>query len=154
VKEETMANYKATLESHLPAEEVFSYLSDFSNTREWDPSTVQAERVDDGPVREGSEFRLVAAFLGRESAITYRVVEYDPPNAVGFRGENSTVISLDRIAVEATDTGSRIAYDAKLTLKGLSKLADPLLGIAFRRVGDRALAGMRATLARKQATSG
>ncbi len=149
-----MANYRATLESQLPAEKVFAYLSDFSNTEEWDPSTVRAERVDRGPIREGSEFRLVASFLGRESAIAYRVVEYDSPNAVGLRGENATVVSLDRIVVEATDTGSRITYDAELTLKGLLKLADPILGVAFRRVGDRALTGMRATLARKQATFG
>jgi hypothetical protein len=149
-----MATYKAVLETQLPAEEVFAYLSDFSNTEEWDPSTVQAERVHGGPISEGSEFRLVAVFLGRESAITYRMVEYDPPSTVGFRGENATVISLDRIAVVSTDTGSRVTYDAKLTLKGLLKLADPLLALAFRRVGDRALAGMRATLARRQAGKG
>lgn len=146
-----MAYYTAALEPSLPAEEVFAYLSDFSNAKEWDPSTVQAERVDDGPLRAGSEFRLVAAFLGRESAITYRVVEYDPPHTVTFRGENSTVVSLDRVVVAVTDTGTRITYEAKLTLKGPLKLADPLLAVAFKRVGDRALAGMHATFARKQA---
>lgn len=146
-----MANYKAALETQLPTEEVFAYLSDFSNTKEWDPSTVQAERADDAPIGEGSEFRLVAAFLGRESAITYRVIEYDPPSTVSFRGENSTVVSLDRIAVAPAGTGSRITYDAKLTLKGLLRLTDPLLAVAFKRVGDRALAGMRATLAHKSA---
>jgi carbon monoxide dehydrogenase subunit G len=146
-----MATYKATLETQLPAEEVFAYLSDFSNTKEWDPSTVQAERVDDGPIGEDSEFRLVAAFLGRESAITYRVVEYDPPGIVSFHGENSTVVSLDRIAVAAADDGSRITYDAKLTLKGWLKLADPLLAVAFKRLGDRALAGMHAALAHRRA---
>lgn len=147
-----MANYNATLETRLPAETVFAYLSDFSNTKEWDPSTVHAERVDDGPIGKGSEFRLVAAFLGRESAITYRTVEYDPPNAVAFRGENRTVVSRDRIAITGAGGGTRITYDAELTLKGLLKIADPVLAAAFKRVGDRALAGMRATLARMQAT--
>ena len=149
-----MANYRATLVTQLPAEEVFAYLSDFSNTKEWDPSTAQAERVDDGPIGEGSEFRLVTAFLGRESAITYRVLEYNPPSTVSFRGENPTVVSLDRVTVASTGTGARITYDARLTLKGLLKLVDPLLALAFKRVGDRALAGMRATLARKQAMFG
>ena len=145
-----MAHYKATLETQLPDERVFAYLSDFSNTAEWDPGTVRAERVDEGPIGEGSEFRLVAAFLGRESAITYRVVGYDPPHAVSFRGENSTVVSLDRVTIAPTNTGTRITYDAKLTLKGPLKLADPLLALAFKRLGDQALAGMRDTLARKQ----
>lgn len=149
-----MAHYKATLETWLPSEEVFAYLSDFSNAEAWDPGTVQAERVDDGPIGEGSEFRLVAVFLGRESTIEYRVVQYDPPTTVIFRGENSTIISLDRVTVAALGNGARITYDARLTLKGLLKLADPLLALVFRRIGDRALAGMREALAFKQTESG
>ena len=149
-----MAHYEATLETQLPGEEVFVYLSDFSNTEEWDPGTVQAERVGESPVGVGSEFRLVAAFLGRRSTIGYRVIEYDPPRTVSLRGENSTVIALDRVTVAPTGTRTRITYDARLTLKGPLKLADPLLALAFKRVGDHALAGMRDTLARKQAEMG
>jgi carbon monoxide dehydrogenase subunit G len=148
----TMSHYRATLETQLAREEVFAYLSDFSNAEEWDPGTLQAARVDEGPVGVGSEFRLVAAFLGRRTSITYRIVEYDRPNAVGFRGENATVVSSDRITLASTDAGTRIVYDAELTLKGPLKLADPLLALAFNRVGDKALAGMQDVLARKRAT--
>jgi hypothetical protein len=64
-----------------------------------------------------------------------------------LRGENSSVVSLDRITFERTGAGTRITYDATLTLKGPMKIADPLLGLAFNRVGARALAGLRQTLA-------
>ena len=73
-----------------------------------------------------------------------------PPRST-LRGENATVVSLDRITVEAADGGTRITYDAELTLKGPLRVADPLLGLAFGRVGDRALGGLRATLARRAA---
>jgi carbon monoxide dehydrogenase subunit G len=149
-----MASYDATLETQLSREEVFAYLSDFSNAEEWDPGTVRAEHVGEGPIGEGSEFRLVASFFGRERAITYRIVQYDSPNAVRFRGENSTVTSLDLVTVAAIGTGTRITYDAKLTLKGPLKLADPLLTRLFKRVGDKALAGMRDALALKRAEAG
>jgi len=149
-----MARYKATFEAPLPRERVFDYLSDFSNTEEWDPGTVRAERVGEGPIGEGSEFRLVASFLGRETAITYRVIGYEPTSAVSFCGENATVVSLDHVSLAPAANGTRITYDAELTLKGPLKLADPLLALAFKRVGDRALAGMRDTLARKQAETG
>ena len=85
-------------------------------------------------------------FLGRQTPLTYRIVEYDPPHAVTFRGESSTVVSLDRITFESSEQGTRITYDADLALKGPFKLADPLLGVAFKRVGDRALAGLRKTV--------
>jgi carbon monoxide dehydrogenase subunit G len=141
-----MAHYNASVDTRRPPDEVFAYLSDFSSTQEWDPGVIEAERIGDAPVREGTEFRLLASFLGRQTPLTYRIVEYDPPNAVTFRGENSTVVSLDRITFEPADRGTRITYDADLALKGPLKLAGPLLGVAFKRVGDRALTGLRRTL--------
>ena len=89
----------------------------------------------------------MARFLGRANTLTYRVVEFEPDAAVTLRGENATVVSLDRITFEPADRGTRITYDAELTLKGPLQLADPLLGLAFDRVGHRALEGLRTTLA-------
>ena len=51
-----------------------------------------------------------------------------------------------------SDGGTLVTYDADLALKGPLKLADPLLGLAFNRVGDRALAGLRKTLGTQQPT--
>ena len=148
-----MARYKASVDTARPPAQVFAYLSDFTTAAEWDPGTVQSERLGEGPIREGTEFRLVAVFLGRKTTLTYRIVEYQPPHAVTFRGENSTVVSLDRITFEPSDAGTRIVYDAELTLKGPLKLADPLLALAFNRVGDHALAGLRNTIGTQQTDS-
>lgn len=141
-----MAHYNASLDTPRPPEEMFAYLSDFSTTAEWDPGVIEAERLGAEPVGQGTEFRLLASFLGRKTPLTYRIVEYEPPSAVTFRGESSTVVSLDRITFESSNGGTRITYDADLALKGALKLADPLLRVAFKRVGDRALAGLRGTL--------
>ena len=141
-----MAHYNASLDTPRSPVEMFAYLSDFSTTAEWDPGVIEAERLGEEPVREGTEFRLLASFLGRKTPLTYRIVEYHPPSAVTFRGESPTVVSLDRITFEPSNGGTRITYDADLALKGARKLADPLLRVAFKRVGARALAGLRSTL--------
>ena len=86
-------------------------------------------------------------FLSRRNTLTYTVTEYEPPDAVTFRGENASVVSLDRITFEATPAPARASpMTPRLTLKGAMRIADPLLGLAFKRVGDQALAGMRAKL--------
>lgn len=141
-----MARYKASVLSSRPRAEVFDYLSDFSTTAEWDPGVIEAERLDEAPIARGSEFRLLTEFLRRKTAIVYRIVAFDPPYEVAFRGENASVVSLDRITFEPAGAGTRLTYDAQLTLKGAAKLADPLLALVFRRVGDRALEGMRRAL--------
>ncbi|MGZ4303801.1 MAG: SRPBCC family protein [Solirubrobacteraceae bacterium] len=143
-----MARYRASIETLWTPEQAFAYLSDFSTSSEWDPGVVEAARVGAGAVGAGTEFRLVAEFLGRKTAITYRIVEYDPPNAVTFVGENSTAVSHDRITFQTIPTGTRVTYDAALELKGLLRVADPLLALAFNRVGDRARAGLREVLIR------
>jgi carbon monoxide dehydrogenase subunit G len=142
-----MPLYVATVESPRPPAQVFDYVADFSTNAEWDPGTISAERTDDGPIGLGAEFQLVVSFLGRMSQITYRIVEYDRPHVVTFRGENAAVVSLDRITVDQWNGGSRLRYTARLTPKGAARFAGPLLTVAFRRVGDRALAGLRAALA-------
>jgi len=143
-----MARYKAAVATPRPIDEVFAYLSDFANTLEWDPGVVEAQRLDDGPIAAGSEFRIVSEFLGRRTSLLYRVVEFDPPRLVTFRGVNSTVVSLDRLTFEDFGGGTQVTYDADLTLKGPLRVADPLLALAFGRLGDRALNGLRQTLAR------
>lgn len=142
-----MARYRAALDTPRERESVFAYLSDFATAQEWDPGVIHAERCGDAEVGQGTEFRLITEFLGRKTELTYRIVEYVPPRAVTFRGENATVISNDRITFEGVGTGTRVAYDAELTLKGRLRIADPLLGLAFHRIGDRALAGLRNKLA-------
>jgi carbon monoxide dehydrogenase subunit G len=148
-----MAHYNASINALRPASEMFAYLSDFSSTAEWDPGVVEAKRLGNEPIGEGSEFRLVATFLHRKTPLTYRIVEYDPPNSVTFRGENQTVVSLDRITFEPYDGGTRITYDADLALKGRLKIADPLFALVFKRIGDHALVGLRKTIETKQFVS-
>ena len=67
-----------------------------------------------------------------------------PPDVL--EAHSSTVHSLDEIRFEATPNGTRITYDARLELKGLLALADPILGLLFRGIGDKAVAGLRDTL--------
>jgi carbon monoxide dehydrogenase subunit G len=148
-----MARYRATIDTSRRPQDVFAYLGDFSTAAEWDPGVVEAERVNGDVLGEGAEFRLVAEFLGRRNPLTYRIVEYDPPHAVTFLGENATVTSRDRITFEPIPGGTRITYDADLRIKGPLRIADPLLKLAFNRVGDRALAGLERTLARTWETA-
>ncbi len=141
-----MAHYYAKLDTRESPAEVFAYLSDFTTTQEWDPGVVEATRLTDGEIGDGTQFRLVTSFLRRKTALTYTVVEYDAPNAVTFRGENATVVSLDRITVEAYEGGTRLTYTADLSLKGPFRYATPLLGPAFASIGDRAFEGLYSTL--------
>jgi len=138
-----VARYVASLDSDREPSAAFAYVSDFSTTREWDPNVLDAERVGDGPIGAGSRFKLTTSFAGRRASITYEISEHDPPRAVTFRGENATVLSVDRVTFEPIGAGTRVTYDADLRFKGPLQIADPLLQVILNRLGRQALAGMR-----------
>ncbi len=145
-----MAHYAATVTSPGSPAEVFEYLADFSSTAEWDPGVSEARRLDADPLRAGARFRVVADFLGRSVPLEYRTVEIDPPRRVVLRAETRTVVSEDTITVRALPGfRSQVTYDARLGLRGTLRFANPALALLFRRIGDRAKAGLAATLARR-----
>ncbi len=143
-----MAKYRTTVESSWAPERAFEYLADFTSVRDWDPSVVRAERLDDGPIGPGSRFHVVTEFRGREVELEYELIEHRPSHSLVLQAENARLRSLDRITIEPAGTGSRVTYDADLALKGLARLADPLLQRAFDRLGDDARDGLERELNR------
>src|SRR5690348_6477205 len=124
-----MAQYRTTVESTWSPGDAFTYMADFGNTRHWDPSVVRAEKVGDAPVGYGSTFLVVTRFREREIQLEYRITDYEPGRRVVLTADTPRLRSVDAITFEASGAagGTRVAYDATLTLKGPFRLADPLL---------------------------
>ena len=143
-----MAIDRMSVSSPRPRADVFAYLARFSNAASWDPGVTAAEDVTAGPPALGSTYRLRVKFLGLTVPLDYVIEEIDAPKRVVLQAENSRFCSTDKIEVaEASDGGSTVTYEARLTPKGIAAPFGPLMGVVFRRIGDRAGAGLRAALA-------
>ena len=142
-----MSTYRTTILSARPPVDVFEYMARFSNAVEWDPGVLACEESDPGPPRRGSTYRLVVGALGRRVRLEYRIEEIDPPRRVVLKAQNAMISSTDVIEVSpAPGGGSAVTYTATLTPKGPATLLAPLVGMALRRIGGRAAAGLRAAL--------
>jgi carbon monoxide dehydrogenase subunit G len=128
-----------------PLEAVFAYLCDFTTTTEWDPGTVRTIRYSgDGSI--GTEYRNTSRFLGRETQLTYVVQDLTHHQRIQLRGENATLVANDTMTFAPVRGGTQVTYTADFTFKGAIRLFAPLLRPAFRRLGDKAEAGMRNAL--------
>ena len=79
--------------------------------------------------------------------ITYEVTEIERPARVALRGENDSVVSLDTMSFrKLPDGGTEVTYDADLQLQGARRLLDPVVGVSFRRLCERARARMEEVL--------
>ena len=142
-----MPTYHHHFSTDTPIDVAFDYLSRFSTTAEWDPGVVRSRDLTPGPVGLGSAFEVTASFLGREVPLRYEVVAFDPPGLVTVRAENGTARSIDTMTFAAGGEGTTVVYDAELYLRGAARVFTPLFAVAFRRIGDRAAAGLEAAVA-------
>jgi hypothetical protein len=141
-----MARCVATMHSSLPVAQAFAYLADVERFGEWDPSIVRSTRVTGNGPGPDASYDIEVKNGPRTMTLRYETAEWEPPHRLVLRAETRLLRSVDEIRVEPHDSGSLVTYDAALTLKGIARYLDPALGILFRRIGDRAVPGLRRAL--------
>ena len=147
-----MPTIERTIVTTAPPEAVWTYLSDFTNTNEWDPGTVRTVRVS-GSGGVGTTYENTSKFMGRTTELLYTVVESTEPTHLRLRGENAQVTAIDTMTFTPVGTGTQVHYRAELAFKGLLGKVDPLLSLPglnapFKRLGDGAEQGINDALAR------
>lgn len=134
-----MAHYSTTVHTQMPATDAFTRMADMRNYAEWDPGIKEIDQV------EGEGGGPDAAYDVTLTGMTLRYVtkRHEPQSTVLLVAESTLLTSEDTITVTPDGKGCRVTYDAVLKLAGPLKLADPLLGLAFNRIGDRAAEGLK-----------
>jgi len=130
-----------------PLDAVFNYLADFTTTTDWDPATVRTIRVDgDGGV--GTTYQNTSKFLGREAHLDYRVIDLRRDERIRLRGENKSLVAHDTMTFQRRQDRTEVTYTAEFALKGVAKLATPVLLPAFHKLVHDGAAGLKSALDR------
>jgi hypothetical protein len=145
-----MPRYLTAIDSTWNMSQAFAFMSDFSNAARWDPGVLAAQRLDAGEVKVGSSFDLTVPFAGRKLTLRYAVRSLKAPHQVVFVASTSLLQSIDTLTFEALGNACRMTYDAELRFKGIAAVANPLLALSFRRIGDRARDSLRSVLTTAQ----
>jgi carbon monoxide dehydrogenase subunit G len=141
-----MAHVVRTVTTAWSPEQAFAYMSDFTHAPEWDPGVVEARRADAGAIGPRSSFDLTIRVGKRRFPLRYEVTDF-APGRVTFSARTAAIKSVDTVTVARRDEATEVTYDARLNLRGILRLADPLLALGFRSVADRAICGLAHRLA-------
>jgi carbon monoxide dehydrogenase subunit G len=142
-----MARYTTTIDVPVSPEVAFAHLADFTSAAAWDPSVIEASRVDEGPIGVGARFRVVVGFFGKRIDVEYAIERHDAPRALVLVGRGKSLESRMTFDIEPAAAGATIVYDAQLKLKGALRLFDKGLQMQFTTMGERATAGLATSLA-------
>ena len=145
-----MARYRTLVPTAWRPEDAFAYMADVRNFAAWDPGVRRVTAVrGDGPGL-GAVYEVEVRVGAASLVLRYEVIAWEPPRRLVLLASTRTLRSVDEVRVDpASDPpseGAVVTYDARLEPRGMLRLADPLLGLAFRRIGDRAAAGLRRVL--------
>jgi uncharacterized protein YndB with AHSA1/START domain len=141
-----MPSVERTFVVTRPQADVFTYLSDFTNTEQWDPGTVRTTRTDSGPIGLGATFHNVSKFRGRTTELDYELTEYQPDSRLVFTGNNKTVTSTDNLSFAEVAGGTSITYRANFDFHGAAKLAGPFVKLGLGKLADETVEQMTSAI--------
>jgi uncharacterized protein YndB with AHSA1/START domain len=113
-----------------PVEDVFDLMADPQTEESWNPDALEVERINDGPIAPGAQWR------GRYRAIGTMLItleDYERPMRLGFSIAGSRMDMHWAFRFAADGAGTRLAASAELHPKGAMRLLSPLLGPMMRR---------------------
>ncbi|EFQ84777.1 hypothetical protein HMPREF0063_10118 [Aeromicrobium marinum DSM 15272] len=140
-----MPEISRTVTVDQPLERVWTFLTDFTTTEEWDPPTVSTERIS-GDGTEGTVYRNVSKVLGHETEVEYTVLTFAPMREFVLEGRTTGLELLDTLEFEGDDRRTTVTYTAEFSPQGAAKLAEPLMPVALKKIGDDAAESMERTL--------
>ena len=142
-----MSHYRTSVRTDWSAERAFDYLSDLVHFADWDPGVKRSVQTAGDGASLGAVYEVTVGGVGKDLVLPYEIVALERPRRVEVRAETGALVSVDVITFEPSEAGGCVVtYDADLSLKGVLRLADPILGLAFGRIGARAAAGLRDAL--------
>lgn len=131
-----------------PVPEVFAYAADFANAQHWDPGVDSARQVSEGEVGVGTKYQLEGNFGPGSVDMEYQVIAFEPDRRVVLEGRGNGFFAIDEMTFAPSSGGTVISYTADITLTNAMRFLGPVLNGTMRRMGERALDGLAAELAR------
>jgi carbon monoxide dehydrogenase subunit G len=115
-----VASFSHSVEIPRPPAEVFPWLLEDDKVPRWTGHLERYERLDGGPLGQGSKVRQVLDVSGRTIDVTLEVTGYQPPSGAQTRFSTNGIDVVSSYALEAAGAGTRLTQSIEAKPSGLS----------------------------------
>jgi dehydrogenase/reductase SDR family protein 12 len=141
-----MTELLQNVDAARPIGEAFVYVSDFTNTMEWDCTVIRAIKLTPGRVGLGTEFEVVCALpLGR-IIITYKITDFQVDKLIELSGSSKLFDIIDTISFSRSVRGTKIEYRAQFTFPSFVKPFQLIFESSLHKMGKNSVSGLQLAL--------
>ena len=117
---------RSEIQIQRPPEDVFDFLSDFTNLNRWAQNVHTSTRLTGDVCDVGARYRIVGGAMFYKLENTYEVTAHARPQR--FAGRNEGLINFDEVyELTAKNGGTHISQTADVTLPGPAGLLSPIV---------------------------
>ncbi|WP_071394731.1 SRPBCC family protein [Bacillus tuaregi] len=138
---------KKTIE--VPKQQAYIGLLDLDSAQSWMQGLVGMERLDEGPMRVGSQWRETRTMFGKEASEHFEVVELKEPDKIvlrcdGSKGTTGKGEFVFTYILNSCGNHTEITLDGEINgLTGLTKLFGKMMAGTFKKACEKDLDALK-----------
>ncbi|WP_160725633.1 SRPBCC family protein [Bacillus sp. USDA818B3_A] len=143
-------------EINIVKQKVYEGLLDLNSAKQWMKGLVRIERLDNGPLHVGSQWKETRKIMGTAATEHFEVIELNEPNKIvlrcdGTKGTTGKGVFVFTYILDLSDDHTEITLNGEIEgLTGFSKLFAKLIVGTFQRVCARDLDALKAYLEKSE----
>jgi hypothetical protein len=107
--------------------DIFAFTLDPANATTVLPSVVRFEKLTEGPVRQGTQFRETRRMHGKDETTEIEVSDFRPPHAYAMRSASFGITVTYRYSFTPRTGGTDVHLRCDIEASGIKRLVKPLL---------------------------
>jgi hypothetical protein len=128
-----MAQIEGEITIHRLADDVFDFISDERNEPRYNPKMTSVERLSDGEIGLGTQFRAEVVSGGKPLSIVIEFISFERPHRLGSRTTMPGMVILGDLTFEAVGDATRMHWAWDIRPTGAMRLLKPLITLMGRR---------------------
>lgn len=135
---------------HVPKENAYNSLLDLEAAEQWMQGLVKIERLNEGPMKVGSQWLETRKMYGKEATEHFEVVDLHEPNKIvlrcdgtkGTTGKGEFIFTY--IIEPSTDDFSEVTLQGEINgLSGITKLFGKMMAGTFKKACEKDLDALK-----------
>jgi len=137
-----MTKIEASVMIDRPIEQVWNFISDYSNYPKIDPDILEFKQTSAGPPAVGSTYE---ANRKREGKASFRVVGYDPGRKLSVEATSPRTMegSRESLMIERIGGKTKLTHTWDLRLHGFYRLMGPFVARSVRKIAGTQVSNVK-----------